>query len=76
MHTSKTLKYFALKLEGNEEFYRAHKSSLINLAHVKEIFKEGDSNFARMDDGSAVEISRRAYPGLLEKIKNTSTAKP
>jgi two-component system, LytTR family, response regulator len=68
MHTSKTLKYFATRLQESEHFYRAHKSSLLNLGHITELFKADASNFARMSDGSAIEISRRAYAGLLEKI--------
>jgi two-component system, LytTR family, response regulator len=68
--TSKTLKYFEGKLEPSNAFYRVHKSALINLKHVKELHKENHSNYAKMADDSLVEISRRAYPGLLKKISS------
>ncbi|MDZ4668235.1 MAG: LytTR family DNA-binding domain-containing protein [bacterium] len=65
---SKTLKEFEeMLMEYN--FYRIHKSHLINLAHLQRYLKgEGGSVF--MSDGSEVDVSRRNKEGLLKRLQN------
>lgn len=50
-----------------DEFYRIHRSHLINLNHISR-FSKSDGGFVVMDDGSEVEISRRKKKGFLERI--------
>ncbi len=48
-----------------KEFFRAHKSHLINIKKVKKYIKT-DGNFIEMEDGSLVEISRRKKDEFLQ----------
>jgi two-component system, LytTR family, response regulator len=54
---SKNLKEYEDILPINE-FFRTHKSHLINLKYVKKYFR-GNGHFVEMNDGSKVEIARR-----------------
>jgi two-component system, LytTR family, response regulator len=71
--SSRTLKYFEDRLISSGQFYRAHKSSLVNIVHVKEIHRSDKGYFALMNDGQEVEISRRAYSGFIEKLRSAHT---
>ncbi|MCW3085585.1 MAG: hypothetical protein JWP12_2951 [Bacteroidetes bacterium] len=54
-----------------KEFFRAHKSHLINMKKVKKYLRT-DGNFVEMEDGSVVEISRRKkdeFFQLMETIR-------
>jgi two-component system LytT family response regulator len=55
---SKTLKIFEEMLSGHG-FYRTHKSSLVNLKHVKRILSR-DGLTIEMSDGSQAVLSRHA----------------
>jgi two-component system LytT family response regulator len=67
---SKTLKEFE-ELLSEYNFYRVHKSHLVNLAHLNRYVKgEGGSVF--MSDGSEVDVSRRNKDGLLKRLQNIS----
>ncbi len=48
-------------------FFRIHKSHLINLKHVKQ-FSRADGYFVQMSDGSNVEISRRKKDEFVEAM--------
>lgn len=61
---SKTLGEYEHLLEG-EDFYRIHRSHLINLRHIKKYLK-GDGGSVMMSDGSIVEVSRRKKAAFLE----------
>jgi two-component system LytT family response regulator len=47
------------------EFFRVHKSHLINIKKVKKYLRT-DGYFAEMQDGSKVEISRRKKDEFLQ----------
>lgn len=69
---SRTLKDFEDKLP-KKNFYRIHKSHLINLKYVKE-YSNVNGNFVIMTDGSKIEISRRKAPEFIQKIKTVMNA--
>jgi two-component system, LytTR family, response regulator len=61
---SKNIKeYENLLVEQN--FFRSHKSHLINLRHVKR-FNSVEGNFVQMSDGSIAEVSRRKKEEFIE----------
>lgn len=55
--SSHTLKQYEEMLEGNH-FFRAHKSFLINLAHIRKYLR-GEGGTAVMSNGHEIEIARR-----------------
>ncbi|MHB8871985.1 MAG: LytR/AlgR family response regulator transcription factor [Candidatus Doudnabacteria bacterium] len=69
---SRTLKDFEDTMP-KENFYRIHKSHLINLKYVKE-YSNINGNFVIMTDGSKIEISRRKAPDFIQKIKTVLNA--
>ncbi|MCE7993646.1 MAG: response regulator transcription factor [Roseivirga sp.] len=65
---SKTLGYFEDKLEG-ENFFRIHKSYLINLQEIV-AYEHGNGGFVKMADGKRLEVSRRKKKELLDRMTN------
>ncbi|MDF1612329.1 LytR/AlgR family response regulator transcription factor [Stygiobacter electus] len=65
---SRNLKEFENSL-SDKYFFRAHKSHIINLKHIKD-YSKLSGGYATMSDGSKVEISRRKAPEFLIKIKS------
>lgn len=65
---SKNLKVYESLLPATE-FFRVHKSHLINIKKVKK-YLNTDGYFAEMEDGSVVEISRRKKDEFLQ-LMNT-----
>ena len=63
---SRTLGDFE-ELFSEENFFRVHRSHLINLDHLKKYIK-GEGGFAVMADDSRVEVSRRKKPEFLEVL--------
>jgi two-component system, LytTR family, response regulator len=63
---SRTLREFE-ELFSEENFFRVHRSHLINLEHLKKYIK-GEGGFAVMADDSKVEISRRKKPEFMEVL--------
>ena len=51
------------------EFFRSHKSHLINIKKVKKFLKT-DGNFVEMEDGSVVEISRRKKDNFFQLMND------
>lgn len=49
-------------------FYRVHKSHLINLNFMKK-FVKGDGGYLIMDDGMKIEVSRRRRPAFMEQMR-------
>lgn len=61
---SKNLKEYE-DILPSKEFFRSHKSHLINIKKVKKYLRT-DGNFVEMEDGSIVEISRRKKDEFFE----------
>ena len=67
---TRTLGEFEKMLEGNE-FYRIHKSTLINLNFLSG-YSSYQGNFAELKDGTSLIISRRKLIEFREKVKKFS----
>jgi two-component system LytT family response regulator len=65
--SSYTLKQYDEML-GDFNFFRAHKSFLINLEHVQQ-YKKGEGGSVIMSDGMEVEISRRNKESFVQLFK-------
>jgi two-component system LytT family response regulator len=52
---------------GDDNFFRVHRSHLINLEHVKKYIK-GEGGYVVMSDNSQVEVSRRNKNDFLERL--------
>ena len=64
---SRTLKDFEDSLP-QKQFFRIHKSHLINLNHIKE-YSNLSGSYVTMTDGSKVELSRRKAPEFVLRVK-------
>lgn len=62
---SKTMSEFEMQLPAN--FFRIHKSFLINLTRVTEFIKK-DGNSVLMSDGSLLPVSRRKVQELMQVL--------
>jgi len=67
---TRTLGEFEKILDG-PEFFRIHKSTLINLSFLAG-YSSFQGNFAELKDGSLLDISRRKLSEFREKVKNYS----
>lgn len=67
---SKNLKEYEDILPG-KEFFRIHKSHLINMRKVKKFIRV-DGYFVEMEDGSTVEIARRKKDEFLQMMNELS----
>ena len=67
---TRTLGEFEKILE-NPEFFRIHKSTIINLNFLVG-YSSFQGNFAELKDGSRLDISRRKLPEFREKVKHYS----
>lgn len=54
---------------AEDNFFRVHRSHLINLEHVKKYIK-GEGGYVIMSDNSQVEVSRRNKNEFLEKLSH------
>lgn len=64
---SKTIKAYESMLSG-VNFYRVHKSHLINLNYMRK-FVKGDGGYLVMIDGKKIEVSRRRRPAFMEQMR-------
>ena len=65
--SSYTLKqYHELLVEQN--FFRAHRSFLVNLSHVK-MYRRGEGGTIVMNDGSEIELSRQNKEAFFQLFK-------
>ncbi len=64
---AKTIKLYEQQLAG-ANFYRVHKSHVINLNYMRK-FVKGDGGYLVMADGMKIEVSRRRRLAFLERIK-------
>ncbi|HKR06670.1 MAG TPA: LytTR family DNA-binding domain-containing protein [Bacteroidia bacterium] len=49
-------------------FFRVHKSYIINLAHIKK-YTKGEGGVVMMSDGSEIDVARRIKEAFLKKIQ-------
>lgn len=54
---------------SDDNFFRVHRSHLINLEHVKKYIK-GEGGYVVLSDNSQVEVSRRNKNDFLEKLSH------
>lgn len=54
---------------SDQNFFRAHKSFLVNISHVK-IYRKGEGGTIVMTDGQEIEVSRRNKEALLKIFKS------
>ncbi len=66
--TSKTLKHFE-QICPPVEFYRIHKSYLINLRFVKEILRENFSYHVVMTNNDVLTVSRNKFEDFFSKLQ-------
>ncbi len=64
---SKTIKSYE-QLLSDFNFFRVHKSHMINLNFMRK-FVKGDGGYLIMDDGKKIEVSRRRRPLFMEKMR-------
>lgn len=64
---SKTIKTYE-DLLSSVNFYRVHKSHLINLNYMRK-FVKGDGGYLVMDDNKKIEVSRRRRPAFMEQMR-------
>jgi two-component system, LytTR family, response regulator len=65
---SKNLSEFEEILAGFTNFFRTHKSHLINMNHVTR-YMRGEGGLAVMSDGSEAEVARRRKEEFLERLQ-------
>jgi two-component system LytT family response regulator len=65
--SSYTLGYYDSILSGNN-FFRVHRSYLVNLQHVK-MYKKGDGGSLIMNNGDEIEVSRANKESFLNTLK-------
>ncbi len=64
---SKTIKAYEDML-SSANFFRVHKSHVINLNFMKK-FVKGDGGFLVMEDGKQIDVSRRRRPAFIEHMQ-------
>lgn len=69
---SKTLKEFEAILPANE-FFRTHRSTLINVAYIKE-YSNNEGGEVILSDGTHVQISKARVQEFADFIKNRSVS--
>jgi len=64
---SKTIKYYEDLLK-DDNFFRVHKSHIINLNYMKK-FVKGDGGYVVMNDEKEITVSRRRRPAFTDRMK-------
>ncbi|MFK8055907.1 MAG: LytR/AlgR family response regulator transcription factor [Saprospiraceae bacterium] len=64
---SKTIKYYEDLLKG-DNFFRVHKSHIINLNYMKK-FVKGDGGYVVMNDDKEITVSRRRRPAFTDRMR-------
>lgn len=67
IHSSRTLGDYEELLTSHQNFFRVHKTHLVNLNHVVKLIKT-EGGYLEMKDGSQVEISRRRKTEVLQLL--------
>ena len=71
---SKTIKYYENLLQG-ENFFRVHKSHIINLNYMTK-FVKGDGGYVVMNDGCEIVVSRRRRPTFMDRMRKLGAQVP
>jgi two-component system LytT family response regulator len=66
---SKPLKHFVEQLEGNDFFYKCHRSYLVNLKHIKQFLKQ-DGGYLILSNGQNIPIAKNKKEEFLACIQN------
>ncbi len=64
---SKTIKYYEDLLRG-DNFFRVHKSHIINLNYMTK-FVKGDGGYVVMNDDKEIVVSRRRRPAFMDRMR-------
>lgn len=64
---SRPLLDYEQMLQDNN-FFRIHKSTLVNIRHIKE-YQKGEGGFVIMSNGKSLEVSRRKKESFMSKMK-------
>ncbi|MDT7831583.1 LytTR family DNA-binding domain-containing protein [Flavobacteriaceae bacterium S356] len=65
---SKPLKYFSDQLEGNDFFYKCHRSYLVSLKHIKQFLKQ-DGGYIVMSNGNNIPIAKNKKEEFMKCIQ-------
>ena len=65
---SKTIKYYE-DLLREENFFRVHKSHIINLNYMKK-FVKGEGGYVVMNDEKEILVSRRRRTPFMDRMRN------
>ncbi len=65
---SKPLKYFENLLKSKEEFFRVHRSFLINMNHIKQITRK-DGGYILMENDALVSASKKKITETIELLE-------
>ena len=68
---SKTIKYYEDLLQGSN-FYRVHKSHIVNLNYMTK-FVRGDGGYVVMSDNNEIHVSRRRRAPFIERMRKLGT---
>ena len=68
MTVATTLKILEKRFSTCAEFFRTHKSYLININFIKSFDISGEEEFVQMKNGYRVIISRRKKKAFLERL--------
>ena len=68
---SKKLKYFEAILEDNTDFYRVHRSNLVNIQNIQK-YNRHESNVL-MENGSIVKVARDNKAAFEKRLKALHT---
>lgn len=66
---SKNIKEFEEMLSGNKNFFRPHRSHIVNLKFVNRILK-ADGNMIEMNNGNQIPLSKDLKDDFVELMKN------
>jgi two-component system, sensor histidine kinase LadS len=64
---SRSLSEFEQQLSDHENFFKVHKSHLVNLNYVAK-YVRGEGGVLVMEDGSEVDVARRVKPDFMRKM--------
>jgi hypothetical protein len=64
---SRSIAEFEQVLVDHDDFFKVHKSHLVNLNYITK-YRRGDGGTLMMTDGSEVDVARRVKPDFLKKM--------